>query len=273
LPLGILGGIAIQSIAPREETFEGICLETDIRGSMDLTHRPHFNTEIKRYFRDVRSVVTRYSGVLIHAGDDSTMSYWRDSRRGSRTREAACRAAIELKRRFCSGAALDEGRYPTRIGMDAGPVRLLSGLSAGEAKVANVSGDVANTAARLQTLCKILGVWILASSGSVRGVKNVVFRPVGRFLLVGRNEPVDVVELLDLRRHMKPDALAARDEFIAAVELLAAGGQDAAKAAFARYIRHCPEDGAAKFLLAVLCDQTPNVARINSRGVVEVAVK
>jgi adenylate cyclase len=239
---------------------------------MALARRPRFKTELKRYFHDVGAIVARHNGTLIRASDDSTMSYWRYGSSHVPAGEHACLAALEISRRFCPTGNPDRGEFPTRIGLHAGPL-VVSGVAVGEARVANLSGDVANTAARLQDLSKTLGTWVLASADVVKGVPGFETRRIGRFRLVGRDEPLDVVELLGPLRQVPAERLEARNLFVSALGLIERGEQETAKIRLVQIVDRYPDDAVPRFLLALLRGDGSNLGRIEEHGVIRMMAK
>jgi adenylate cyclase len=268
----LIVGIMIRTLGPPSRTFLGVCLQTDIKGSMDLARRPRFKRELKRYFRDVGRIVGSCRGTLVRASDDSTISYWRDRPNRVRDRERACLAALALRQHFCDPGNLDTGQFPTRIGLHTGSVTV-SGVAIGEARVANVTGDVANTAARLQELCKLLGTWVLASAEAVEGVKCVEFRRIGRFLLVGRDQPVEVMELLGEQGRVNDDILAQRKSFSSIATLLELGDRAQAAKALRRHCHTFPEDQVARFFLVLVQRDIDGIASSLEAGVIRVTSK
>jgi adenylate cyclase len=200
------------------------------------------------------------------------MSYWRDKPNNVRNRERACLAALELHQHLCRSGNLDTAHFPTRIGLHAGPV-ILSGVSVGEARVPNLAGDGANTAARLQELCKLLGTWVLASTEAVAGARCVETRKIGRFLLVGRDEPIEVVELLAEKGHLTPEQEVQRTAFLSAAGVFQNVDRSGAESRLAELIQQCPQDRVPRFLLAVARGEIPTVARMDSDGVISMMVK
>jgi adenylate cyclase len=262
----LIVGVMLRTLGPRSRTFRGICLQTDIQGSMHFARRPRFKAELKRYYRELGRIVVRHHGTLVRASDDSSISYWRDSANSVRNRERACLAALQLRQHFCHAKNPDSGQFPTRIGLHAGPVTL-SGIAVGEARMANLTGDVANTAARLQELCKVLGNWSLASAEAVAGVRCVEFRRIGRFLLIGRDEPIEVVELLAEKGKLTSEQQARRQPFTRIVEALDRTDLDGAVTLLNEYLRSFEDDAVGRFLASALAGAGGAVARVEGAAI------
>jgi adenylate cyclase len=110
-------------------------------------------------------------------------------------------------------------------------------------------GDMINTATRIQGLSKHLGTQILASKAAVSDLQHILMRPVGDFLLVGKLEPVSVVELL-ARTHEATEQMALLCErFAEALDDYRNRRWRSAASRFSEILTLFPEDGPSRFYL------------------------
>src|SRR4029450_3575607 len=108
----------------------------------------------------------------------------------------ACLAAVEIRDaidRFNAAHPVAK-RMPTRIGLDAGEIGL--GPVAGELQAV---GDPANAASRIEHVNKLFSTRLLASAAAVHGLDALLVRRLGSFMLPGKADPVEIVEILGRR--------------------------------------------------------------------------
>jgi len=182
-----------------ERYVRALCLATDIEGytSVAAQRSPREMWELlKSYYQVLGLPVTSHDGVIANIQGDEMMALWIDLCSDSQ-RHSACLAALEIDQaveRFNQTSSA--GRLPTRIGLHEGEIVLGSGESGGF-RFYNPFGDTVNTASRIQGVNKFLGTKILASQAVADSLTQVVCRPVGKFRVEGKNEALELVEIID----------------------------------------------------------------------------
>ena len=181
----------------------GACLATDVEKYTTLaetTEPARLGELMNDYYAELFVPVERSSGVIADVVGDSMMAVWVRSAKGPDVRRSACLAALEIAAAVERFNAAGSGRpaLPTRFGLTSGEMLFGTVGASGHYEYRAV-GDIVNTASRIQGLNKVLGTRLLASEETVRGLDDIVARPLGSFLLVGKAKPVSIVELLGLR--------------------------------------------------------------------------
>jgi adenylate cyclase len=110
-------------------------------------------------------------------------------------------------------------------------------------------GDIANTASRIEGLNRYLGTRLLASAGVVRDLDHLRVRPVGQFILKGKNEPLSIVEIVGRRDTVSVQTETLCRRFAVALQAFSAGNAEAAQVLFAALLRDYPADGPSRFYL------------------------
>lgn len=248
----------------------GICLATDAERYTELSERmrpAELREFMNAYYAAVFTPVRRHGGVVADIVGDAMLAVWAARAPDAALRARACAAALqvlEATRRF------NEGRceaLPTRLGLHCGPL-VLGHVGALDHYEYRAVGDIVNTAARLEGLCKRLGVQAVASAAALEGVTGLAPRELGAFQLAGKSRPVVVHELL-------PEGAlgeAPRAAFAEGLAAFRAGRYDQARAAFARCDALLGGDGPARFYLRLCAAETPAEGRAVD-GVVRLAVK
>lgn len=234
----------------------GVCLCSDIEAYTSLSERlsPATTREtLNRYFSVFIPVIEAHGGHVMDIVGDSAMCLWLIDRGPAEACRQARAAALELHRRMNEAPLDDDTALPTRFGLHLGPVFLGEVGSAGHREL-RVVGDIVNTASRIQGANKPLGTRILASAEICRAIPEPPpdagqARPLGRFLLAGKQSPIDLYEIR--ARALPPDAMrlfdSARDELPST--------PDSARDKLKDVLSWCPGDGPTRFYLQRALDR------------------
>ncbi|MBI2275853.1 MAG: adenylate/guanylate cyclase domain-containing protein [Dechloromonas sp.] len=170
-----------------------------------------------------------------------------------RARALACALAMDA-------FATEHARKLNAAGVRFGLTRI--GIHSGEVIVGNFGGstmfdyralgDPVNTASRLEGANKQIGTNICLSAATLAGCPDAAVRPVGRLILKGKIEAIEVFEPLVGEREQR---YAPRQRYLEAYEQLSvASGQERATAMFAELADRYPEDPLVKLYSSRLAD-------------------
>jgi adenylate cyclase len=146
------------------------------------------------YFNRTTQSILEEEGTIIKYMGDAVMAVWGAPLADPNQAERAVRAAQGMVR----AGRLEIGGHHlrTRIGICSGPV-LAGNLGSRFRFDYAAVGDTTNVAARLEALNKVLGTEILiAETTRLKLGAAMATRPLGRFAVAGRREPVVVHEVL-----------------------------------------------------------------------------
>ena len=194
-----------------------------------------------------KRIVGRY--FLEEIAGDGMTCIWTALTRRKDIAALACQAALEIQRaidRFNAEHA--DTPFRTRIGLHAGNVAL--GIIGGEGHYQlAVGGDVANTAARLESdINKLLRTNLLVSDAVRADLDSQKTRKVGTFVPRGKKRAIAVYEIRDAQRQPAVDAGA----FEAALADFESGDWQAARAGFESLGQAFPGDGPTAFYMTLL---------------------
>lgn len=147
------------------------------------------------------------------------------------------------KQKQAEGIPLNE----TRIGINSGMVTM--GNFGGAVMDYTAHGDAINTAARLESAGKFLGVHVSLAGATLEGVSNFVGRPCGTLVLKGQTTGTPVFEPMTPERLNGP----AVQKYLEAYELMKAEDPKAEEA-MEEVLLLDPDDGLAKMHLQRLRD-------------------
>ncbi|WKB53074.1 CHASE2 domain-containing protein [Eleftheria terrae] len=241
----------------RSEDVYVVCMSSDIE---DYTRRVEAREPVdarlwvNAYFQKVFPIVREHGGHVVDHAGDSTVCIWLSG--GSPA--AACQAAVDAARALhralnpnAVGAPFDADAWPTRIGLHFGPVAL-GEVGDPEHAEPRVVGDIVNTASRIQSANKLLGTRVLVSDVVAAHLPGPDVRPLGRFLLVGKQRPVGLGDPM-------PPTPRVSSLYAQALAARAAGQLELARASLRALLECCPEDGPARFLMDRLDSEEPIV--------------
>jgi len=230
----------------------GTCLVTDAEQYTALSERMP-PQELHRFLNDYYAVlfreVERYGGFVADVVGDSMVAVWASPNLDPAQREAACNASLAV---LASAESFNAGsrrwQLPTRLGLHAGRV-LLGDVGAESHFEYRAVGDIVNTASRIQGLNKRLGTRLLVSTEALQDTIHLVARPVGSFLLVGKEQPLEIHELLGSDDSITAVEAELAEMFAAALMLFRARDWARAARAFASVLERCGSDGPSRYYL------------------------
>jgi adenylate cyclase len=248
LPARIAAALEQARVDPRtvkEELFAA-CMVTDAHRFTSLAEGmtpDRLSGYLDRYFETLFGVVERHGGLVTDVVGDGMTCVWTMPAPDCRRR--ACLAALEIDREVVElNRRLEPLVLPTRIGLNAGRV-MVGNVGGGRRFAYSVVGDPVNTAARIEGLNKQLGTRILATDVVALGLPELLLRPLGRFLPVGKSRPLRLVEIVG--RQGEPHDACLLEAFARGLARFEAGCWNEAAACFEAILAEHPSDGPARF--------------------------
>lgn len=248
------------------QTTFSTCLATDMAGFSTLSEKMdpgELAVFLNDYFDSLAQPLRNHGVNVTEFRADAIMCAWTGNENDKSVREkpilASLEAAVAIEDFKARHDAFDAS---LRIGMECGTVYV--GHSGGGGHyVYSIVGDSANTASRIEGLNKHIGSQILATAPVTNGIDNLLTRPVGEFVFVGKTEPLPIVEILASMSNATTQQKERCERFNAGYDLfLKAQWQDASEI-FRKILGDFPHDGPAKFYFSQ-CQQ-----RIKSESLAE----
>jgi adenylate cyclase len=238
----------------------GTCLFTDAGDYTTLSERMSPNELsdfLGRYFEALFQPVRKHDGLIVDLKGDSILAIWKGPQDDPALRKKACLAALEMAEsvaRFNQSVA--PYSLPTRIGLHAGEFTI-GAVGAVDHFEYRPTGDVVNTASRVEGFNKYVGTQIAVSEEVIRGLDGLLTRELGAFRLKGKGKPLGLHELVN---HAEPIDQAQRETCAMFAEGLAAfrsRSWEQARNTFSQCIDFAGKDGPSQFYLT-LCNQYLN---------------
>lgn len=239
----------------------GVCMDTDAEKYTELGGRLN-PTELRLlmndYYATLFKPVKQYEGIVSDVKGDAMLAIWAASTALVFQRKQACYAALEIIRAVeCFNQVNHEFQLPTRIGLHAGEMTL-GNVGAIHHYEYRAVGDMVNTANRIQGANKYFRTRLLLSKAVVDGLEDFLVRPLGKILLSGKQDSIELVELLVCEEDANDSQFWLCETF--AKGLLAYESQDWARACeqFFGILQVFPEDGPSYFFLNICQDYRLN---------------
>jgi len=229
------------------------CLATDMQGfstiaeSMDPGELAEF---LNDYFDTLSEPLRNHDVTVTEFRADAIMCAWTGQETDVEIRKqpvlASLRAADAIEDFKARHDAFDAS---LRIGMETGEVYV--GHSGGGGHfVYSIVGDCANTASRIEGLNNYIGTQILATESLIENIDNLLTRPVGDFVFVGKTEPLSIVEILSLSSEATAKQSELCERFATGFDLFMRAKWKMASKEFKSILKDFPHDGAARFYLS-----------------------
>lgn len=260
--------------APGEPLY-GICLATDAARYTQLaeTMTPaQLSVFMNEYYETLFAPVRARQGMISDVVGDAMLAIWTGPYSQGLLRSQAVDAALAIR-----DAAAEFGRRPgrptlaTRIGLHCGEI-VMGNVGALDHFEYRAVGDIVNTANRIQSLNKQLGTQILASESVLEDIEGIATRPLGRYLLAGKQQSLALHEVVGHETEIDERRRRVLAYFAAALRLFSLGEWQNAHAAFSALHQEAPDDGPTRFFIEQ-CARHLAQAPSDWRGVLVLAEK
>jgi adenylate cyclase len=226
---------------------------TDLAGFTGLVERSEpaqVVALLNEYLEQMTAIAFRHEGTIDKiVGDAVAVLFGAPTPQPDHARRAvACALEMDAFARTFA-AAKRQGGMPlgrTRIGVNSGTV-IVGNVGGGGMFDYRALGDMINTASRLETANRTLGTRICVAAATAAQVPGLSGRPVGRLLLKGKSEPIEVLNALHADEDQAPNVLAYRAAFA-----LLERDDPAALDGFAQAAAAHPDDALIAYQLARL---------------------
>ena len=231
----------------------GTCLATDMSGFSTIAENmppKDLASFMNAYFDTVVEPLKRHNVDITEFRADAIMCAWTATQPDAMVRREAVLAGlgvVEAIDRFNGQHA--PLQLDARIGLEDGSI-YVGHTGGGGHFVYSILGDCANTASRMEGLNKHVGTHLLATQSVVENLDDLLLRPLGQFLFVGKSDPTSVVEVLAKETTARETELRLCARFVEALDVFRAEQWVEAAHLFEAILRDYPDDGPARFYLA-----------------------
>ena len=235
----------------------GTCLFTDAGDYTALSEKmtpKELSDFLGRYFEALFQPVRKHDGLIVDLKGDSILAIWKGPADDPALRRKACLAALEMSEsvaRFNQSVA--PYSLPTRIGLHAGELTI-GAVGAMDHYEYRPTGDVVNTASRVEGFNKYVGTQIAVSDEVIQGLDGLLTRELGAFRLKGKGKPLGLHELVNRSEQVEQTQREACAVFADGLTAFRNRAWGQARSSFQQCIDFTGKDGPSQFYLT-LCDQ------------------
>lgn len=259
LPNDVVDQLAkdIANIKGTTQVVYGTCLFTDAGDYTSLSERmspKELSDFLGRYFEALFQPVRKHDGLIVDLKGDSILAIWKGPQDEPALRKKACLAALEMAEsvaRFNQSVA--PYSLPTRIGLHAGEFTI-GAVGAVDHFEYRPTGDVVNTASRVEGFNKYVGTQIAVSKEVIQGLDGLLTRELGAFRLKGKGKPLGLHELVSRAEPIDQTQREACAIFAEGLAAFRSRSWEQAGATFKQCIDFTGKDGPSQFYLS-LCEQ------------------
>ena len=170
------------------------------------------------YFAVFGKAIHQEDGVIDKFLGDGLMALFNAPAPLALHARAACRTAIEAQQQLLQRGG-HEWSLRVRIGIHTSEA-LVGNVGTAERFSYTAIGDGVNLCSRLEGLNKIYGTRIIASSDTMNaaGSTDFAWRKLDRVAVVGRTEPLEIYELLGLKKDVPSEVIKIAENYMQALD-------------------------------------------------------
>lgn len=231
----------------------GTCFATDMSGFSTISEQlppDQLAVFLNDYFDTLAKSLKRHQVDVTEFRADAIMCAWTADSPNVEVRKKAVLAALgasEAINEFKQRNAMLQAAL--RVGLEAGHF-YIGHAGGGGHFVFSIVGDTANTASRIESLNKHTGTQILATQEVVEGLEDLLLRPIGDFVFVGKTEAIPIVEIMATASGATGQQRELAERFAEALAIFHTGDWVRATVAFEELQKEFPNDGPTRFYIA-----------------------
>ena len=156
---------------------------------------------LNEFLTEMTDIILKHEGTVDKFEGDAIIAFFGAPNILPNHAERSCMACIEMQRRLAelrsNWSAVNKPLLKMRIGMCTGPA-VVGNMGSENRLDYTMMGDTVNTAARLEGVNKIYGIYTLISDSTYQATGDrFAVREIDTIHVVGKSEPVTVFQLVD----------------------------------------------------------------------------
>lgn len=202
---------------------------------------------LNEFLTEMTDIILAYEGTVDKFEGDAIIAFFGAPNELENQAETAALTCIRMQKRLRElrekWKSEDRPELKMRIGLCTGPA-VVGNMGSRNRMDYTMMGDTVNTAARLEGVNKIYGIYTLVCENTFQKASNrVAGREIDAINVVGKNEPVVVYQLLGLPEDLNENILNTIQHYAKGLRLYRQAHWDQAIEAFTSALRITPDDG------------------------------
>ena len=230
---------------------------SDVQGFTSISEKltPEELVELlNEFLTEMTDIILEYEGTVDKFEGDAIIAFFGAPNELENQAETAALTCVKMQKRLQALREKwkGEGRpeLKMRIGLCTGPA-VVGNMGSRNRMDYTMMGDTVNTAARLEGVNKIYGIYTLVCEHTFQKASNqVVGREIDAINVVGKNEPVVVYQLLGLPQDLNDGLLKTIQHYAQGLQQYRQLNWDGAIKAFEAALRLSPDDGPSMTMAA-----------------------
>lgn len=230
---------------------------SDVQGFTSISEKltPHELVELlNEFLTEMTDIILRHEGTVDKFEGDAIIAFFGAPNELENQARTACLTCVDMQRRLSElRRKWSEEQKPElmmRIGLCTGPA-VVGNMGSRNRMDYTMMGDTVNTAARLEGVNKIYGIYTLVCEATFKKASQEVWgREIDAINVVGKAEPVTVYQVLGRSEDIDEEMLSMTDCYAKGLRLYRQQKWDVAIAQFKAALKIRPDDGPSKTMLA-----------------------
>jgi len=213
---------------------------------------------LNEFLTEMTDIILNYKGTVDKFEGDAIIAFFGAPNELENQEEIACMACIDMQKRLSElrikWKAEEKPELKMRIGLCTGPA-VVGNMGSKTRMDYTMMGDTVNTAARLEGVNKVYGIYTLVSDSTFKAIDgSIIAREIDSINVVGKKEPVTIYQLLGYPKDIDERMNKTTENY--SNGLYAYRNQDWEKAGsfFKAALKLAPDDGPSKTML-LRCDE------------------
>lgn len=208
---------------------------------------------LNEFLTEMTDIILKYGGTVDKFEGDAIIAMFGAPIDMANHAEVASKASIDMQNRLIelreSWKAEGRPALQMRIGLDTGPA-VVGNMGSKSRMDYTMMGNTVNTAARLEGVNKVYGIYSLVGENTYEAAgDDVVSREIDAVNVVGKQEPVKVYQLLGYRADIDDSLRETIDHYHKGLYAYRSQDWDSAMASFHAALLVSPDDGPSKTML------------------------
>jgi len=230
---------------------------SDVQGFTNISEKltPHELVELlNEFLTEMTDIILAHEGTVDKFEGDAIIAFFGAPNPLPNQAEVACSSCVEMQKKLAQlrDKWKTEGKpeLKMRIGMCTGPA-VVGNMGSKTRMDYTMMGDTVNTAARLEGVNKVYGIYTLVSDSTFAKVGDgIVGREIDAINVVGKAEPVTVYEIMGYPQDINGNLRQTLDAYAQGLNAYRKQDWDRALEFFNQALSVAPDDGPSQTMLA-----------------------
>ncbi|MCP3925261.1 MAG: adenylate/guanylate cyclase domain-containing protein [Desulfobacterales bacterium] len=217
---------------------------------------------LNEFLTDMTDIILHHKGTVDKFEGDAIIAFFGAPNDLENQADTAVRASIDMQMKLVEKRAVwkKEGRdeLKMRIGLCTG-LAVVGNMGSASRMDYTMMGDTVNTAARLEGVNKIYGIYsLIGETTRERLADDIVVREIDKVLVVGKTESITIYEIIGYKKNLSKDVMDGLRVFKEAIEKYREGDFSSADDLFNKVLAFLPDDGPSKTFMKRCADYKEN---------------